>query len=305
MGEPRRSLPKRSAVDWRRHAASLPRFAEGLETRASAGRRHPGGGPAMWAPKPRRPGGVSHSAAVCFPVVLTGGSLAWLNWQSPRFVSGWLRVRLPPPAPGSAGSMECKLRGMPAMRCADHAVRRLRGMPEGRACRLGRRCHRHRDRSRVAHDDWQDSSSGEIPKRSKGTDCKSVATGFAGSNPALPTMGSTAPVAGRARRSGGGGWFSGSRALGVGRRDARCAMGALERAPGASSARTFAPGLRDALKCGCSSMVERQPSKLAVEGSIPFTRSSPKEFASRATALLRSGPRTESILRPFAARLRG
>lgn len=29
---------------------------------------------------------------------------------------------------------------------------------------------------------------GEIPERSKGTDCKSVGTAFAGSNPALATI---------------------------------------------------------------------------------------------------------------------
>ena len=30
---------------------------------------------------------------------------------------------------------------------------------------------------------------GEVPERSKGTDCKSVAVGFGGSNPPLPTIG--------------------------------------------------------------------------------------------------------------------
>jgi len=33
----------------------------------------------------------------------------------------------------------------------------------------------------------KDNANGEFPERSKGSDCKSDGTAFAGSNPALPT----------------------------------------------------------------------------------------------------------------------
>src|SRR5262245_33295031 len=47
------------------------------------------------------------------------------------------------------------------------------------------------------------SSLGRVPERSKGTDCKSVATGFEGSNPSPSTVGLTAVITGAINESAG------------------------------------------------------------------------------------------------------
>ena len=80
---------------------------------------------------------------------------------------------------------------------------------------------------------------GEVPKRPKGTDCKSVGSAFRGSNPLLPTM--------HARRGD--------------------PSGALVRS-GKKQDRTTKS------IAGIAQWLERQPSKLRVAGSNPVSRSS-------------------------------
>ncbi len=93
---------------------------------------------------------------------------------------------------------------------------------------------------------------GQVPKWPKGTDCKSVATRFRGSNPLLPT--SSSHLRGLSDR---GSWR---------RRPIIKLM-----CRGSGSTEDSLNG--ETATSGCSSVVELQPSKLVVEGSNPFARS--------------------------------
>ena len=100
---------------------------------------------------------------------------------------------------------------------------------------------------------------GQVPKWPKGTDCKSVATRFRGSNPLLPTTPSA--LAGRTPRAAESPLPKSACDAGSGVKEMVASIGfpKYEQETGNAS--------------GCSSVVELQPSKLVVEGSNPFARS--------------------------------
>ena len=100
-------------------------------------------------------------------------------------------------------------------------------------------------------------TTGEVAKRSNATDCKSVAPA-ASKVRILPSPPTLAPTAGRISDG----------------ETARCSRVAptrsrAARSPGAPGGRQHVEG-----KCGSNSVVESQPSKLLVAGSIPVSRSS-------------------------------
>ena len=102
---------------------------------------------------------------------------------------------------------------------------------------------------------------GQVPKWTKGADCKSVAIGFQGSNPCLPTIPSLPePLAltGRTRTS-------------------NAPSDLVTRSMRVSTIISFRWSDHilafDFSACGRSSVVEFQPSKLAVRGSNPLARS--------------------------------
>ena len=120
----------------------------------------------------------------------------------------------------------------------------------------------HRDESR----DF--AMLGQVPKWTKGADCKSVAIGFQGSNPCLPTIPSLLePLVSIncVRR------FNASSDL----RSAewRVLSAEIRRRGVVSLLSTEDSVLRTDKVCGRSSVVEFQPSKLAVRGSNPLARS--------------------------------
>ncbi len=88
---------------------------------------------------------------------------------------------------------------------------------------------------------------GQVPKWTKGADCKSVAIGFQGSNPCLPTIETSAE------------W--------------RALSAEIRRRGVVSLLSTDDSVLGTDKACGRSSVVEFQPSKLAVRGSNPLARS--------------------------------
>ena len=95
----------------------------------------------------------------------------------------------------------------------------------------------------------ENTSLGRVPERSKGTDCKSVATGFEGSNPSPSTAAITTAIKHSQHLKGP---FDGSKVGKVGMQVGM--MGSME----------FA---------GVAQLVELQPSKLDVAGSRPVSRS--------------------------------
>ena len=124
---------------------------------------------------------------------------------------------------------------------------------------------------------------GGIPERSKGSDCKSDGSAFAGSNPASPTIPSATPRRREAALAGAGTargpltWDCVLRWIhppGGGRRCGSCR--ALEPRPlfapegAVTHVAARAPGGGEAPIGGYSSMVERQPSKLHTGVRFPL-----------------------------------
>jgi hypothetical protein len=102
---------------------------------------------------------------------------------------------------------------------------------------------------------------GQVPKWTKGADCKSVAIGFQGSNPCLPTILSLlepGPLTSRKPKS----YVPNDLVVYSVRQSTAL------RAPWSDHALAC-----DFSACGRSSVVEFQPSKLAVRGSNPLARS--------------------------------
>ena len=97
---------------------------------------------------------------------------------------------------------------------------------------------------------------GRVPERSKGTDCKSVATGFEGSNPSPSTA-------------------SKMRAMELGNQQQQRVERSAALPRGAHRGRVWAPVAGSHLKdvAGVAQLVELQPSKLDVAGSRPVSRS--------------------------------
>ena len=111
---------------------------------------------------------------------------------------------------------------------------------------------------------------GQVPKWTKGADCKSVAIGFQGSNPCLPTrprlLEPLALTACEGRSENSSGEYTSV--------ESRLPSADVRRSPFVSRLSAESSVLlRTDRACGRSSVVEFQPSKLAVRGSNPLARS--------------------------------
>ena len=120
-----------------------------------------------------------------------------------------------------------------------------------------------------SHGSWEQGCTGGFPERSKGSDCKSDGIAFAGSNPAPPIEPCAKAHATNALKQAGdghgpslGNWYKTiSKGLGTG-----------ERSKGNQRIICFVDHVRFGARfylCGCSSMVEPQPSKLKTRVRFP------------------------------------
>ena len=128
---------------------------------------------------------------------------------------------------------------------------------------------------------------GQVPKWTKGADCKSVAIGFQGSNPCLPTIPSLLePLASiNCERR-----FNASSDLVVYSRAERRELSAetLWLGTALMLSAEYSELATDKM-CGRSSVVEFQPSKLAVRGSNPLARSISRRYVRRYSLNVKEG----------------
>jgi hypothetical protein len=129
------------------------------------------------------------------------------------------------------------------------------------------------------------NSSGRVPERSKGTDCKSVATGFEGSNPS-PSTAAT------------------KRAMEMGNEEFRVERSAAA-LRGAHRGRVWERFEGSQNAAGVAQLVELQPSKLDVAGSRPVSRSQSTSYRRYYRVSDRLAASAGRLCRPERAGVRG